>query len=79
LPDGQTLAESLGVSVAPLAERARGNVPDTILVVADEIDAGLIVAAPVACQRRREGCPAASQMSLCTMHVVALVVPGTAK
>ena len=43
LNEGQALAESLGVTVTPLSERNRSTVPDTILEVADELDAELIV------------------------------------
>jgi nucleotide-binding universal stress UspA family protein len=43
LNDGQTLAGSLGLAVTPRSERNRSTVPDTILEIADELDAELIV------------------------------------
>ena len=43
LNEGQTLADSLGLPVTPRSERNRSTVPDTILEIADELDAELIV------------------------------------
>ena len=43
LSDGERIAERLGVPVKTLHESNRSSVPETILRVADELDAELIV------------------------------------
>lgn len=43
LAEGEALAGELGLAVRPRAQRARSSVPETILEVADELDADLIV------------------------------------
>ena len=44
LDEGKSLAEQLGIAVTPRDERSHSSVSDTILEIADELDADLIVA-----------------------------------